>query len=284
MECFVAIATKVVTTIEVLINSKKHNTENQQPQNKANQAIRKAIAPPICSIVQNAGGKIFKTQFTQEFEQNDRTLMKCLRASNPYLVYRVFVLKMELVKLEIKQKLENLFTREIKTSETKFKDVRRARRKNCYFYHGIEVSSHSGLTRRGDELIYLKPGTKVKISTDYHSSSLSDDNRQIMIYVRPIEIETKEQYLVFLDSLIPVLEHENYNLAVLPLIKKLVYSLGLDRTDYLDYIQQTYQVSRTKYLSNNQIFQVIKYFQNLLIEPILSKERVPNGFFTKVCT
>ena len=284
IECFKAIAQKVVVTIELLISSRKHNTEKQQLQNEASQNVQKAIAPPVCSTEKNELGKIAETQATQKLKQSDRTLMKCCVGQATYLVYRVFVLKLELTKLEIEQKLENLFVPEIKTSETKFKDVRRARRKNCYFYHGIEVSSHSGLTRRGDELINLKPGTKVKITTDYHSSSLSDDNRQIMVYVRPIEIETKEQYLVFLDSLIPALERENYNLAVLPLIKKLVYSLGLDRTDYLDYIQQTYQVSRTKYLSNNQIFQVIEYFQNLLIEPILSKERVPNGFFTQVCT
>ena len=58
-----------------------------------------------------------------------------------------------------------------------------------YFYYGIEVSSRSGLTRGGDELINLRPETKVKIITDFHSSSLSNDNRQIMVYIKPTEFK-----------------------------------------------------------------------------------------------
>lgn len=281
MRCVRAIATKLVTTIELLISSKKHNTEKQQPQNEANQAIQKAIAPPICSIAQNAGGKIFKTLSTQELEQSDRTLMKCLRAFNPYLVYRVFVLKLELIKQEIKQNVENLLVPEIKTSETKFKDVRRARRKNCYFYHGIEVSSRSGLTRRGDELINLKPGTKVKISTDYHSSSLSDDNRQIMVYVRPLEIKTKEKYSVPLNTLIHVTpDSDLYVKAVLPQIKGLVAALGLTKDDYKAHLRQTYNVKSIIQLSGREIFEVVSYLENLFYSIFDDWLKVLNGSFS----
>ncbi|MGL5076965.1 MAG: hypothetical protein ACRDBG_14225, partial [Waterburya sp.] len=220
------IAQKIFVTIELLISSQKHITEKQQSENKASKAIQKAIAPPICSMQPNASSKIPVIQAKQEFSQSDRTLMKCCVGQAPYLVYRVFVLKLELIKLEIKQKLENLFTPEIKTSETKLKEIGKARRKNCYFYHGIEVSSRSGLNRRGDELINLKPGTRVKILTNIHSSSLGDDNRQIMVYVRPIDVKTKEKYLVSLDSLICASSNDSYVKAVLPQIKGLVGVLG----------------------------------------------------------
>ncbi|MGL6338680.1 MAG: hypothetical protein ACRC80_06005 [Waterburya sp.] len=257
------IAQKIFVTIELLISSQKHITEKQQSENKASKAIQKAIAPPICSMQPNASSKIPVIQAKQEFSQSDRTLMKCCVGQAPYLVYRVFVLKLELIKLEIKQKLENLFTPEIKTSETKLKEIGKARRKNCYFYHGIEVSSRSGLNRRGDELINLKPGTRVKILTNIHSSSLGDDNRQIMVYVRPIDVKTKEKYLVSLDSLICASSNDSYVKAVLPQIKGLVGVLGLTKKDYLQYIEQTYSVKRTRQLWATEIFEVVTYFQNL---------------------
>jgi hypothetical protein len=272
MGCFVAIAKKIIITIKLLVNSQKQITEQQQSQNQTSKAVQKAIAPPLCSISPNKPSKIAVTQTRQKLCQSDRTLMKCCVGLAPYLVYRIFVLKLELIKQDIKQKLENLFTPEIKTSERKFKEIGKARRKNSYFYHGREVSSRSGLNRRGDELINLKSGTRVKITTDTHSSSLGDDNRQIMVYVKQADVKTKEKYLVSLDNLIPVLNCENYSVAVLPSIIELVYSLELDRGDYRDYIQGTYQVSRTKYLSGSQIFQVIEHFQHLLLKPILSVE------------
>ena len=201
MGCFKAIAHKVVTTIGLLINSKKHNTEKQQSQNQALQTTQKAIAPIVCSICKNKSGKTPITLTIQKLKQSDRTFMLCFVGLTPYLVYRVFILKLKFIKEKLKQQFESLFASETKTSETKFKEIRQARRKNSYFYHGVELTSRSGLTRRSDELISLKPGTKVKILTDFHSSSLSDDNRQIMVYVRPIEIKTNEKYLVPLDNL-----------------------------------------------------------------------------------
>ena len=41
---------------------------------------------------------------------------------------------------------------------------------------------------------------------------------------------------------------DSYIKAVLPQIKGLVHSLGLTREDYLQYIQQTYGVERTRQL------------------------------------
>ena len=280
MGCFKAIALKLLVTIELLLSSRKHNTEKQQSQIEASQDVQKAIAPPVCSIPQNAPGKTPVTQAKQKLQQSDRTLMKCFVGAAPYLAYRVFIFKLELVKLEIKQKLENLLVPETKTSQTKFKDVRRARRKNCYFYHGIEVSSHSGLTRRGDEVINLKPGTKVKISTDYHSSSLSDNNLQILVYVRPIEIKTKEQCFVPLNTLISMgTNFDSYIKAVLPRIRDLVAALGLTKENYLQYIQQTYGVEKTGQLRPTEIFEVVTHFQNLFYDLFDSWIKVPNGSF-----
>ena len=265
--CLKAIAQKVSVTIKLLINSTKHSTENQQPQNKANRAAQKAIAPPLCSIEKNNSDKIAKTQAIQKFESSDRTFMKCSVEQAPYLAYRVLVLRLELIKHKLKQQLENLFTPEIKTSERKFKEIRKARRKNCYFYHGIELNSRSALNRRDDEPISLKPGTKVKILTDYHSSSLGDDNRQIMVYVKPIEVKTKEKYLVPLNTLIHIaINYDSYAKAVLPQIKTLIHSLGLTKQNYLEYIKQTYGAERTGQLWSIEIFEVVVHFQNLLFE------------------
>ena len=154
--CIKAIAHKVATTIELLINSIKHNTDKQQSQSQAKQTIQKAIAPPVCSISKNESDEILVSQATQKFEHSDRTFMKCFVGLTPYLVYRVFILKLELIKQENKQELSSLLIPEIKTSETKFQEIRKARRKNNYFYHGTEASSCSALNRRGDELISLK--------------------------------------------------------------------------------------------------------------------------------
>ena len=264
MGCLSAIAQKIFVTIELLINSKtKHITEKQQSKKDASKAIQKAIAPPICSTLPNVSSKIPVTPAIHEFCQSDRTLMKCCVGLSPYLVYRVFVLKLELIKQEIKQKLDNLFIVEIKTSETKLKEIAKARRKNNYFYHGREVSSRSGLNRRGDELINLKSGTRVKILTNIHSSSLGDDNRQILVYVRPIDVKTKEKYLVSLDSLICASSNDSYVKAVLPQIKGLVGILGLTKEDYLQYIEQIYGVKRTGQLRSTKIFEVVTHFQNL---------------------
>ncbi|MDJ0594785.1 MAG: hypothetical protein QNJ72_33215 [Pleurocapsa sp. MO_226.B13] len=263
--CVKAIAQKIFVTIELLINSKKHITEKQQSKNQANQASQKAIALITCSTCKNESGKIAETQASQEFIQSDRTFMKCFVEAAPYLVYRVFVLSLEVTKQKIKQQFENLLVTEIKTSETKLKEIRKARRKNCYFYHGVELSSRSALNRRDDELVSLKPGTKVKILTDYHSSSLSDDNRQIMVYVRPIDVKTKEKYLVPLNTLIhTTTDSDSYIKAVLPQIKGLVTALGLTKEDYLQHIQQTYGVERTGQLWSTEIFEVVVHFQNLL--------------------
>ncbi|NJL51145.1 MAG: hypothetical protein HC930_01095 [Hydrococcus sp. SU_1_0] len=210
--------------------------------------------------------------------------MKCFVGETPYLVCRAFVLKLEFIKQEIKQKLESLFIPEIKTSEAKFKEVRKARRKNSYFYHGREVSSRSGLTCRGDKLINLKPGTKVKITTDYHSSSLSDDNRQIMVYVRPIEFKTKEfktkeKYLVFLDNLIQIgSSSDSYIKVVLPQIKDLLVALGLTKEDYRQHIQQAYGVESIRQLWPTEVFEVVTHFQNLFLSIFDSRQKVSDGF------
>lgn len=280
--CFKAIAQKVSVTIKLLMNSTKHNTEKQQPQNRINQAVQKAIAPVVCSTSENESDKIAETQISPKFNQSDRTFMKCFVGQAPYLVYRVFILKLELIKQKLKQQLENLFTPEIKTSETKFKEIRKARRKNCYFYHGIELNPRSALNRRDDELISFKPGTKVKILTDYHSSSLGDDNRQIMVYVRPSEIKTKEKYLVPLNTLIHITTNsDSYVKAVLPQIKGLVAALGLTKEDYWQYIQQTYGVEKTGQLWSTEIFTVVTHFQNLFYSLFDGWSKMPNGSFSR---
>ena len=265
MGCFKAIAQKVVITIELLINSKTHITEDSQPPKEASQDIQKTIAPDVCSICQNEFGKTSVTQATQKLRPSDRTFMKCCVGLTPYLVYRVFTLRLVFIKQKLKQQFESLFASEFKTSETKFEEICKARRKNRYFYHGVEFTSRSALNRRGDELISLQPGTKVRILTDYHSSSLSDDNRQILVYVRPIEIKTKEKYLVPLNSLIRIADNfDSYIKAVLPRIKDLITVLGLTKEDCLQYIEQTYGVEKIGMLWPAEIFEVVVHFQNLL--------------------
>ena len=301
MGCVRAIAQKVIVTIELLINSNKRNTKKPRLEKKTSKNIQNTIAPRTCSIKQNKLDKTAETQVIQKVEQSDRTLMKCLKVSNPYLVYRVFILRLELVELKIKQWLEKLFTPKFKTSETKFEEVRKAirgkaKRKNTYFYHGVEHSDSSNFKYRRRKLseVYgssksvnklqpgLKAGMKVKILTDYHSSSLSDDNRQILVYVRPIEIKTKEKYLVPLDNLIRVTSNsDSYLKVVLPQIKGLVIALGLTREDYWQHIQQTYGVERTGQLWPTEIFEVVTHFKNLFYNLFDDWSKVSNGSFTQ---
>jgi hypothetical protein len=47
MGCCVAIAKKIVITIQLLVNFHKQITEQQQNQNQASQAIQKAINPSL---------------------------------------------------------------------------------------------------------------------------------------------------------------------------------------------------------------------------------------------
>jgi hypothetical protein len=288
MGCFVAIAQKILVTI-------KQITEKLQSQKKASQDLQKAmqrglggfpherlhqeaIAHPVCSIEKKESSKNSETQVLQRLEQSDRTLMKCCVGAAPYLVYRVFVLKLELTKLKIMQQLENLFVPETKTSEAKFLEIHQARRKNNYFYHGVELSFYSvSNRRRRDEPIKLKPGTKVKISTDFHSSSLGDDNRQIMVYVRSKEVKTREKYLVPLNTLISItVDTDSYVKAVLPQIKGLVAALGLTKEDYLKYIKQTYGAERTGRLWPTEIFAVVTYFQKMFYSLFDSWSKVLN--------
>jgi hypothetical protein len=262
MGCFVAIAQKIQVTINQV-------TEKLQSQKQASQDIQKAIAPCVCSIETKALSKNAQTQVLDRFEQSDRTLMKCCVGAFPYLVFRVFILELELTKLKIKimQGLESLFVYETKTSEAKLKEIHQARKKNDYFYHGVKLSfySVSNRRRRRDQpLKRLKPGTKVRISTDLHSSSWADDNRQIMVYVRSKEVKTREKYSVPLNTLIPItVDCDSYVKAVLPLIKGLVAALGLTKEDYLKYIKQTYGVQRTRSLCPTEIFAVVTYFQKM---------------------
>jgi hypothetical protein len=257
MGCFVAIAQKILVTI-------KQITKKLQSQKEASQDIQKAIAPPVCSIETKAFNKNAQTQVPQKLEQSDHTLMKCFVGTSPYLVYRVFILKLEFMRVMLKQQLENLFIPEIKSSDLKLKEIRRVRRKNSYFYHGIELCPCSISNRSRIEQIKLYPGTKVRVLTDIHSSSWADDNRQIMVYIRPTEVKTKEKYLVPLNTLIPLtVDADSYVKAVLPQIKGLVAALGLTKEDYLKYIKQTYGAERTGGLWPTEIFAVVTHFQNL---------------------
>ncbi|MEY2834299.1 MAG: hypothetical protein RLZZ574_3559, partial [Cyanobacteriota bacterium] len=274
MGCFVAIAQKILVTI-------KQITEKLQFQKEASQDIQKAIAPPVCSIKKEEADKNSETQVLQKLEQSDRTLMKCCVGAAPYLVYRVFVLKLELTKLKIMQQLENLFVPETKTSEAKFLEIHQARRKknNNYFYHGVQLSfySVSNRRRRDKPIKQLKPGTKVKISTDFHSSSLGDDNRQVLVYVRSKEVKTREKYSVPLNTLIPItVDADSYVKAVLPQIKGLVAALGLTKEDYLKYIKQTYGAQRTGNLRSTEIFAVVTYFQKMFYSLFDSWSKVLN--------
>ncbi|MEN9568614.1 MAG: hypothetical protein RLZZ69_3810, partial [Cyanobacteriota bacterium] len=254
MGCFVAIAQKILVTV-------KQITEKLQSQKETSQNIQKAIAHPICSTVKNETSQNSETQVIQKLEQSDRTLMKCCVGAAPYLVYRVFILKLEITRIMIKQQLENLFIPEIKSSDIKLKEIRRVRRKNSYFYHGTELCPCSISNRSKSEQIELQPGMKVKVLTDFHSSSWADDSRQIMVYIRPRDVETKEKYLVPLNTLIPLtVDADSYVKAVLPQIKGLVAALGLTKEDYLKYIKQTYGAERTGNLWPTEIFAVVTYF------------------------
>lgn len=236
-------------------------------KSRSDRQCSKKIAPPDVVCRAESEKECPKPILDKQSSQKDRTppYMKGFVGLTPYLVYRVFMLKLKLVKQKLKQQLESLLVPEIKTSETKLKEIRKARRKNCHFYHGIKVSSRSGLTRRGDKLISLKPGMKVKILTDSHSSSLSDDNREIMVYVRPSEIKTKEKYLVPLNTLIRITTNsDSYVKAILPQIKALLAALGLTREDYLEHIQRTYGAKNTGQLWSSEIFEVVTHLQNLV--------------------
>jgi hypothetical protein len=146
MGCFVAIAQKILVTV-------KQITEKLQSQKKASQDIQKAIALPICSSLKNETSQNSETQVIQKLEQSDRTLMKCCVGAAPYLVYRVFILKLEITRIMIKQQLENLFIPEIKSSDIKLKEIRRVRRKNSYFYHGTELCPCS-ISNRSKRYLY----------------------------------------------------------------------------------------------------------------------------------
>ncbi|MGL6344400.1 MAG: hypothetical protein ACRC80_35290, partial [Waterburya sp.] len=102
-----------------------------------------------------------------------------------------------------------------------------------------------------------------RILTDIHSSSLGDDRRQIMVYVKLIEVESQEKYLVPLNALIYATSTDSYINLILPQIKGLVDALGLTREDYLQYIKQIYGVKRTGQLWSTEIFEVVTHFQNL---------------------
>jgi hypothetical protein len=270
MGCFVAIAQKILVTV-------KQITEKLQSQKQTSQNIQKAIAHPICSTVKNETSQNSETQVRQKLEQSDRTLMKCCVGAAPYLVYRVFILKLEITRIMIKQQLENLFISEIKSSDIKLKEIRRVRRKNSYFYHGTELCPCSISNRSKSEQIKLQPGMKVKVLTDLHSSSWADDSRQIMVYIRPRDVETKEKYLVPLNTLIPItVDSDSYVKAVLPQIKGLVAALGLTKEDYLKYIKQTYGAERTGNLWPTEIFAVVTYFQNMFYSIFDSWSKVLN--------
>ena len=103
MGCFKAIAQKVVATIQLLLDYERHITDKKHLQKQASQDAEKAIAPNVCSICKNESEKTFVTQATQKLRQSDRTFMKCCVGFTPYLVYRVFVLKLELIKQKLKQ-------------------------------------------------------------------------------------------------------------------------------------------------------------------------------------
>ena len=296
MGCFKAIAKKVLVTLKLLIDSKKQVTKERQPQKETSQTIQKTIAPPPCSIEKPVTNKNAETQAVQEFGKNDQTLMKCCVGAASYLAYKVFVLKAELIKSEIRQQLEDLFTPEIKTSETKLDEIREARsrkgkRKNSYFYHGVQLCTLPAFDRRRRKSVFnrsprkpvkkLQPGTRVKILTDYHSSSLGDDNRQILVYVRPIESEGKEKYSVPLNTLIhETSDSDLYVKAVLPQIKGLVAALGLTKDDYRQYLQQTYSVESIGQLRSTEIFEVVTHFQNLFYSIFDGWLKVSNRSFS----
>ena len=90
-----------------------------------------------------------------------------------------------------------------------------------------------------------------------------------MVYVRPIEIKTKEKYLVPLNTLIHITTNsDSYIKAVLPQIKDLVAALGLTKEDYWQHILQTYSVEKTGQLWPTEIFEVVTHFQYLVLQHI----------------
>ena len=70
--CVRAIAQTVVTTLQLLLDSKEHITDKKQAQKQIRRIIEKAISLPICSIEQNESDQIAKTQTAQKLKQSDR--------------------------------------------------------------------------------------------------------------------------------------------------------------------------------------------------------------------
>jgi hypothetical protein len=99
-----------------------------------------------------------------------------------------------------------------------------------------------------------------------------------MVYVRPTDIKTKEKYLVPLNSLIQIVTNcDSYLKVVLSQIKDLVAALGLTKSDYLQYIRDTYDVEKTGQLWSREIFEVVTHFRNLFYSPFDNLLKVPNG-------
>ncbi|MGL6338240.1 MAG: hypothetical protein ACRC80_03770, partial [Waterburya sp.] len=175
--------------------------------------------------------------------------------------FNTVVLTGNLIKQQLKTIAQEIIN-PYRTSETKLEIIAQARRKNKYFYHGKSLSSITGNSKKKQKSIALETGEQVKITSDLHSSSLSDDCRQILVYVKSLEVPSSMKYLIPLESLIEVNSYQNYQQAILPQIKDLIVNLGLSKQDYHDYIHQAYQVKSTLQLFSWEIFQVFQLYKN----------------------
>ena len=200
-----AIASYLQKTIKELQNKVSSILREKQPSDIDIQKTspRKAVVQPV----KNSQILAEKPAISRSSEIDPT--MKCLAVGFPRSCYQgisLVEILAKLIKIEI-EKVRHFFEDNVicdnyKTSLEKQKVIKAKRRKNKYFYRGATISSRRASTKRGDNLTSLEAENLVRITTDIHSSTLSDDSRQILVYVQIWGRKTKEKYLVPLENLI----------------------------------------------------------------------------------
>lgn len=107
----------------------------------------------------------------------------------------------------------------------------------------------------------MHPGERVKILNLVHSNTWSDDNRQLLVYVRPRNIKTKANHLIPVSRLLEATE-KDYHRTVLAQIKQLVGRLGLTKEDWLEFIKTRYDADSIIYLTYQQLYEAWVYYRD----------------------
>ncbi len=158
-------------------------------------------------------------QSDKALQQTDPTLVKCLSGLPPYLVFRTYVLTNQIITQRLEELLLENEPKKERSSEAKFQEIEEAKKVKKYFYYGPTLSVIKAWRLSSKKNFYskdqeseeesLKAGDQVKITNDYHSSTLGDDDREILVYVKHVESKLKEKYVVPLKSLLlEILEDE----------------------------------------------------------------------------